>query len=309
MKLAGLGLCFSCVLLLSGCGNSATTNNPSTAQGQHQPLSSTGAKIKIVAAENFYGEVAQKVGGDRVEVVSILNNPATDPHEYEPTPDAARSVNDAQLIVSNGVGYDAWMDKLVSSASSASSKSVIKVANDVSGKKEGDNEHVWYDPSIMPKLANKIADDLAKIDPGSDQMYHQNAQAFAASLDPLTQQVQKLKQASPTLIDVSEPVFDYMAAALNLTIGDPKFEKAIDNSTDPSPADLGQLQSDIKDKKIKFFVFNSQNSSPTVNNVVTQAQAAGLPVVQVTETEPQGKNYLQWMTDQLNQVGQALGIK
>jgi zinc/manganese transport system substrate-binding protein len=296
----------SSVFLLSACG--ATSNTKSASSTADSSTSST-SKIKIVAAENFYGEVAKAVGGDRVDVTNILDNPNTDPHDFEPTPDVARTVSNSQVIIYNGVGYDAWMDKLISADSSSKSKSITKVADDVMGKKEGDNEHVWYNPDTMPKLANKLADDLAKLDPSKGETYHKNAQTFIASLAPFQEKAQKLKQTSGVKIDVSEPVFDYMANALNLSVNDTKFSKAIDNGTEPSASDVAQLQSDLKDKNVKAFVYNIQNSSPTVDNLVKLAKSSGVPIVEVTETNPKGKTYLQWMNDQLDQMGKALGIQ
>jgi zinc/manganese transport system substrate-binding protein len=183
------------------------------------------------------------------------------------------------------------------------------VADGVMGKKEGDNEHVWYIPETMPKLANKLANDLAKLDPSQAETYHRNAQTFIASLTPLQEKVQKLKQTTGVKIDVSEPVFDYMANAINLSVNDAKFSKAIDEGTDPSAADIAQLQSDIKGNNVKVFVYNVQNSSPTVDNLLKLAQSSGVPIVEVTETKPKGKTYLQWMNDQLDQVAKALGIQ
>jgi zinc/manganese transport system substrate-binding protein len=293
-------LTVSSALLLTACGAASNTTSSKTESTN---------QIKIVAAENFYGEVAKAVGGDQVDVTSILDNPNIDPHDFEPTTDVARTVSNAQVIVYDGIGYDAWMDKLIDANSSAKSKSIIKVADDLMGKKQGDNEHVWYDPDTMPKLANKIADDLAKLDPSHAETFKQNAQSYIASLEPLQATVRKLKQTSDVKIAVSEPVFDYMANALHLRIADAKFSKAVDEGTDPSAADVAQLQSDIKGKHVKAFVYNVQNSSPTVDTLVKLAKSSGVPVVEVTETKPKGKTYLQWMTGQLNELGKAFGIQ
>jgi zinc/manganese transport system substrate-binding protein len=300
-KLTGLTASASLIFLLSACGSSSNDTSASK--------SNSSGKIKIVAAENFYGEVAKAVGGNHVEVTDILDNPNTDPHDYEPTPDTARTVSNSQMIIYNGVGYDSWMDKLINADSSSKSKSITKVADDVMGNKEGENEHIWYNPDTMPKLAKKLADDLAKLDPSQAQTYQKNAQTYIDSLAPLQEKVKKLKQTSGTKIDVSEPVFDYMANALNLEVNDQKFSFAIDNGSEPSAADVGQLQNDLKGKKIKLFVYNVQNSSPTVDNLVKMAKSSGVPVVKVTETEPKGKTYLQWMNEQLDQVAKALGIQ
>lgn len=299
-KIAGIAASASLLFLLSACGSS---NDTSTSK------SDSSGKINIVAAENFYGEVAKAVGGDRVAVTDILNNPNTDPHDYEPTPDVARTVSMAQMIVYNGVGYDSWMDKLINADSSSKSKTITKVADNVMGKKEGDNEHIWYNPDTMPKLAKKLAADLAKLDPSHAQTYQKNAQTYIDSLAPLQEKVQKLKQTTGAKIDVSEPVFDYMANALNLEVNDQKFSLAIDNGTEPSATDVGQLQNDLKGKNIKLFVYNVQNSSPTVDNLLKMAKSSGVPVIKVTETEPKGKTYLQWMNDQLDQVAKGLSIQ
>src|SRR4051812_24597359 len=173
-KLTGLTASLFLLFLLSAC--SSSSNDKSTSKSDSSGI------IKIVAAENFYGEVAKAVGGDHVEVANILDNPNTDPHDFEPTPDVARTVSNSQMIIYNGVGYDSWMDKLINAESS--SKSITKVADDVMGKKEGDNEHIWYNPETMPKLAKKLADDMAKLDPSHAQTYQKNAQTYIDSLAP-----------------------------------------------------------------------------------------------------------------------------
>jgi zinc/manganese transport system substrate-binding protein len=305
LKASSIALSF--LFLLSACGGSATPNSASSVTTPSAQIAST-AKIKITAAENFYGEAAKAVGGDRVEVTSVLNNPSVDPHDYEPTPDVARTVSNSKIIVLNGVGYDEWMEKLVNADPASKSKSVIKVADDLMGKKVGDNPHVWYDPEAMPKLTNKIADELTKLDPSGDQVFHKNAQVYITSLDSIKAKIQKLKQ-SGAKIAVSETIFDYMAAAMNLTINNTKFGKAINDGNDPSPADIAQMQEDIKGKNVKLFIYDIQNTSPTVDNIVKMVKSSGIPIVEVTETEPEGKNYVQWMTDILDNIGKALGIQ
>lgn len=313
-KLGGTG-CLVAVLslfLLAGCGQSALPKSEQPAnQGasQSNTAKAPANKIKIVAAENFYGEIAQAVGGDQVEVTSILTNPTVDPHDYEPTVEDSKLVSDSQLVVYNGIGYDGWMDNLLKSETSSGDKKKISVGSGLMGKKQGDNPHIWYNPTTMPMVANAIADSLSKLDPAQADTFKKNAKTYITSLNPLQKQVAKLKVTAQTPIDVSEPVFDYMAQALNLTISNTKFSKAVEEGTDPSPKDVGQIQSDIKGKKIKMFIDNTQADSPNVKNFAKLAESSGVPVIKVTETEPTGRNYLQWMTDQLNEVEKALKTK
>jgi zinc/manganese transport system substrate-binding protein len=285
--------------MLSGCGSTATKANDSAGPA-------TG-KIKIVAAENFLGEVASAVGGDRVEVTSVITSPDADPHDFEPTAETSKAVSDAQVVVYVGIGYDEWMDKLLKAGSA--SKKVIKVGEDLLGKKAGDNPHIWYIPESMPKLADALADQLGQIDASQADAFKKRAQDYKAGLAPLTDLVNKLKQPSPVDIAVSEPVFDYMAAALNLRVINPKFAKAVEEESDPAPGDVASLQDALKGKSVKLLVQNTQAESPTVKTIVDLATSSQIPIVHVTETEPQGKNYVQWMTDQLTELKNALGVK
>ncbi len=288
------------IFLLAGCGSTKQIVSNSNDQ---KP------KIKVVAAELFWGEAAQAVGGDRVEVSSLISNPAEDPHDYEPTTNDSKAVADAQVVVYTGLGYDGWMDKFLQADSSDKNKEVVVVGKDLLGKEAGDNPHVWYNPSTMPLVAQKIADDLSKLDPDNAQNYQNRANDYIASLAPLMDKVAKLRQATPVTIDVSEPVFDYMADALNIKVNDPKFALAVEEGNDPSATDIATVQNDIKSKKIKFFVFNTQTDMPTVENMAKLAEDNGVPVVKVTEMEPAGKAYLQWMNDQLDQVEKVFSVQ
>src|SRR4051794_7630849 len=103
------------------------------------PASSAQA-VRIVAAENFYGDVASQIAGDGAGVTSILSNPDQDPHLFEASPSVARSLAGAQIVVYNGIDYDPWMAKLLG-ASQAPGRKEIVVA-DLIGRKPGDNPHI-----------------------------------------------------------------------------------------------------------------------------------------------------------------------
>ena len=126
-------------------------------------VQAAGGKVAVVAAENFYGDVARQIGGDRVAVTSIMNNPDQDPHLFETTPTTVRQIGEAEIVIENGADYDPWMDKILGAAA-RSGRTVINVARLVS-KKAGDNPHLWYDPATMPAAARALADDGAKADP------------------------------------------------------------------------------------------------------------------------------------------------
>lgn len=269
--------------------------------GAAKQSSSNGSKIQVVASLDFYGEVAKAVGGNEVSVQSIINNPAVDPHDYEPTTKVGKSVASADLVVASGIGYDGWMDKVVKSADK--SKNYLRVADDLMNKKEGDNEHIWYDPRTMPKLANTLADKFAKKDPADKATFKANAKKYIASLDDLNTLINKLKsKVNGQLVDVSEPVFGYALDYLGYKVNDDHFSKSTEDGTDYSAKDIHGIETDIKEKKIAFFVNNIQASSKTVNQLVKLAEQNNVPVLKVTETLPKGKNYRTWMTSQYQQL-------
>lgn len=269
--------------------------------GAAKQSSSNGSKIQVVASLDFYGEVAKAVGGNKVSVQSIINNPAVDPHDYEPTTKVGKSVASADLVVASGIGYDGWMDKVVKSADK--SKNYLRVADDLMNKKEGDNEHIWYDPRTMPKLANTLADKFAKKDPADKATFKANAKKYIASLDDLNTLINKLKsKVNGRLVDVSEPVFGYALDYLGYKVNDDHFSKSTEDGTDYSAKDIHGIETDIKEKKIAFFVNNIQASSKTVNQLVKLAEQNNVPVLKVTETLPKGKNYRTWMTSQYQQL-------
>ena len=269
--------------------------------GAAKQSSSNGSKIQVVASLDFYGEVAKAVGGNKVSVQSIINNPAVYPHDYEPTTKVGKSVASADLVVASGIGYDGWMDKVVKSADK--SKNYLRVADDLMNKKEGDNEHIWYDPRTMPKLANTLADKFAKKDPADKATFKANAKKYIASLDDLNTLINKLKsKVNGQLVDVSEPVFGYALDYLGYKVNDDHFSKSTEDGTDYSAKDIHGIETDIKEKKIAFFVNNIQASSKTVNQLVKLAEQNNVPVLKVTETLPKGKNYRTWMTSQYQQL-------
>ena len=262
--------------------------------------------IPIVAAENFYGEAAAAIGGQRVAVTSVIAQPGTDPHDYEPTPSVARSVADADIVILNGADYDPWMERLVA-ASANDSRKVIDVAALV-GHSPGDNPHVWYDPKAMPALANAVTDALVSIDPDGKVDYEQRRDAFLASIAPIRARVEALRvRFAGTPVTATEPVFGYMAEALGLKMQNEAFQTAIMNETEPSAAALASMETDIKKGRVKVIFYNSQVEDPLTQHLSEVAKSAGVPVVGVTETQPGGKTFAEWMLGQLDATAKALG--
>jgi zinc/manganese transport system substrate-binding protein len=263
--------------------------------------------ISVVAAENFYGQAAAAIGGDRVIVSSVLVQQGTDPHDYEPTPSVATSVADARLVILNGADYDPWMERLVA-ASANDSRMVLNVAALI-GKAPGDNPHVWYDPKAMPALATAIADALSTMDPEGMAAYDQRRDAFLASLAPLHARIDALKtRLAGTPVTATEPVFGYMAEALGLKMQNDAFQTAIMNETEPSAEAIASMEQDIKQGRVKAIFYNAQVEDPLTQHLAEVAKSAGVPLVSITETEPAGQTFTQWMLGELDATAKALGV-
>jgi zinc/manganese transport system substrate-binding protein len=264
--------------------------------------------IAVVAAENFYGDVAEQVGGSAVKVTSILTNPDQDPHLFEASASTARDLAAARIVIYNGADYDPWMSKLLS-ASRATGRITIEVAKLV-GKKAGDNPHLWYDPATMPAVAKALAAQLAKLDPDHRSDYEARRDAFDASLKPIDEKIAALRQRyAGTAITATEPVAGYMAEAIHLKVRNPRFQLAIMNNTEPSASEIAAFQKDLKTRAAKVLLYNSQTSEELTEKMRSIAKDSGVPSVGVTETEPEGKKYQDWMLSQLSALETGLSGK
>jgi zinc/manganese transport system substrate-binding protein len=262
-------------------------------------------KISVVAAENFYGDIARQIGGERIDVASIMNNPDQDPHLFETTPGVVRQIADARIVIVNGADYDPWMEKLLA-AVPRPGRTVINAAALVHAK-SGDNPHLWYDPATMPAVATALAAALGAADPAGKNGYDARLTTFLASLKPLNDKIDAIRgKFAGSAVTASEPVFGYMAAALKLKMRNEKFQIAIMNDTEPSARDVAAFEQDLKTQKVRVMFYNKKATSKIVQHLIALAQAAKIPVVGITETIPPGLSFQQWMLGQLNDTDKAL---
>ncbi len=264
--------------------------------------------VQVVAAENFWGSIAAQVGGSHVKVVSIITDPNADPHSYEPTSQDARTVADAQYVIYNGVGYDAWMDKLLAANPSVSRQELN--LGDYFGKVDGDNPHMWYNPAYVETIVNKIRDDLIAIDPADTAAFDQSAEAFLTTgLSQYNALIADIKaKYSGTPVGATESIFAYMSPALGLDlITPPSYMSAVSEGTDISAADEATFEQQIAQKQIKILVYNSQNTPPNVQALLAQAKAQGIPIASVTETlVPATATFQDWQCAELQGIENAL---
>jgi zinc/manganese transport system substrate-binding protein len=262
--------------------------------------------VKVVAAENFYGDVAGQIGGDAVAVVSILSSPDQDPHLFEASAETAKALAEAKIVIVNGVDYDPWMEKLLGAHKAPGRKEIV-VAKLV-GRKAGDNPHLWYDPDAVKAAAKALTADLDAIDPDHRADYDKGEAQFLDSLKPLDAKIADMrKKYAGAPVIASEPVFGYQAGLIGLNVHNEKFALAVMNNAEPGASEVAAFESDLKGHKVKAMLYNAQASEPAVARLVQMAKDNAIPVVGVSETEPPGSTYQKWMLGQLDALDAALG--
>lgn len=286
-------------LALTGCSAGASGDTPNG-----------DGKLSIVASTNVYGDIASTIAGDAVDVTAIMDNPAQDPHSFEASAQNQLAVSKADIIIENGGGYDDFMDTM---RKSAGDKATVLNVVDISGKKATAgaelNEHVWYDFPTIQKLTAKLVAALSKADASQATTFQKNADAFTGKLTALENREAALKQKhAGEGAAITEPVPLYMLDAIGLVNKTPEsFSSAIEEGTDVSPAVLNEMLHLFSGSAVKVFAYNEQTSGPETEKVLAAAKSAGVPVVPVTETLPEGKDYISWMTGNLDAVAKALG--
>jgi zinc/manganese transport system substrate-binding protein len=279
----------------AGCGSQSAT---ATGSG----------KLQVVAAENFWGSIAAQLGGKKVQVQSIIVNPATDPHSYEPTGQDARTMASAQMAIVNGVGYDEWAPKLLN-ANPVSGRRVLSVG-DALGLKEGDNPHQWYAPTNVHKIVDEIVTYYEQLAPRDANYFAQQKQTFEtvglARYDQLRAEIRSRYAGVP--VGYSESIFQPLGEDLGLKLETPySFAKAIAEGTEVTAQDKLTVDSQAQNHQIKVWVFNSQNVTPDVQRVNELARAQHIPIATVTETlTPASYSFQQWQVAELQRLEQAL---
>jgi zinc/manganese transport system substrate-binding protein len=262
-------------------------------------------KLAVVAAENFYGDIARQVGGDRVDVVSIMNNPDQDPHLFETTPGIVRQIAGAQIVILTGANYDPWMEKLLAVAPRPDR--IVITAAALTGSKPGDNPHLWYAPPTMPAVAKALAGAFSKADSAHAADYAARLATTLASLERIGQRVAQIKaKHGGEAVTATEPVFGPMADALGLVMRNQRFQLAMMNDTEPSARDVAAFEQDLKEHKVKLLLYNKQVSEKLTERLRDIAGKVKVPVVGVTETQPANLSFQDWMLGQLDAVDKAL---
>ncbi|MFC8088574.1 metal ABC transporter solute-binding protein, Zn/Mn family [Streptomyces sp. NPDC057301] len=295
----------ACLILLAGCGNTPDSGSGSDA-AQHPAAASA---VPVVASTNVYGDIAERIGDGKVQVTSIIGDPDQDPHSYEANTQNQLALSKAKVVIENGGGYDDFVDRMLKSGgSSAEVVNAVKVSGKTAPAGGELNEHVWYDFPTVARLADRIAAALAKADPADAAAFGRNAKSFEAKLKPLQEKEARIRaDHGGERVAITEPVPLYMIEAAGLENATPEeFSEAIEEGGDVSARTLQETLVLFTGKEVKALVYNEQTSGPQTEKAEQAARDAGIPVVPVTETLPHGKDYLGWMTANVDALASAL---
>lgn len=283
--------------LLAGCATAAPVAG-----------NATSGPLRVVAAENFWGSIAAQLGGPKVAVTSVIDKPGLDPHDYEPTAADARAFAKAELVVVNGIGYDPWAERLLSS-DPVGRRVVVKVGT-VVGIAPGGNPHRWYDPGDVEKVIAAVTTALQTLDPRDAAYFSMQRAAFEsrglADYHRLIGLIRARYAGTP--VGASESIFALMAPALGLDLLTPtSFMTAVSEGAEPSSGAKTTADQQIRSHAIKVFVYNGQNTTPDVRAQIDAARRQGIPVITFTETPtPAGATFEQWQVRQLTELAAAL---
>jgi zinc/manganese transport system substrate-binding protein len=294
--IVGLTAALGLVLGATGCSTS-------------EPTGHAGGVLYVAVAENFWGSIVSQLAGPDALVTSLISNPHADPHDYEPTVADAQTIASAQYVIENGIGYDAWVDKLVHV--DRNGRTVLNVG-DLLGLDDGANPHQWYSPAAVHRFVTRVSADLARLDPQREHRaaYAQRRNAFETKgLHDYNRLLAEIKHRfAGTPIGASESVVAPWATGAGLDLVTPeKFLEAIAEGNEPTRSDKETVDGQIADRKIKAFVYNRQNATPDVQRLVDAARGAHIPVVTITETMPsEYPTFQDWQVAELRALLAAL---
>src|SRR5215470_6748141 len=282
-------------MLATGCGAGATAT-------QQRP-----GVINVVAAENFWGSLVSQLGGAHVRVLSIVTNPSTDPHDYESSASAARTMAEAGYVIQNGAGYDNWMSKLLA-ASPSTDRRVFNVGTYL-GKRPGDNPHLWYSPDYVTATENHIEADLKALDPHDKTYFTARRKAADTAFAGIRAQLAQIRQTDAGRpVASTESIFVYLARYLRLKlVSPPAFMNAVSEGNDPPAASVAEITQQLSARQVDLLVYNKQTATALTTSIRELAARNHIPMVGVTETiQPQGASFQQWLAGELAALRQAL---
>ena len=294
---------------LAACSSqpSSAPSDTSAATAASDAAACPAAPVDVVVSVDQWGDIVSELAGKCGNVKTILASSSVDPHDFEPSPADGATFSRAQLVVVNGVDYDTWASKLA--ATSVPNAPVVD-AGQVTDTRADANPHLWYSPSAVTAVADAVTAELTKLEPEASDYFSTQRLNFSAAMKPYDELIAKIKAgAAGKSYAATVTVYDLQAEALGLVNKTPQgYQNASANETDPSPADLAAFNQALSDRQIDVLIYNTQTEGSIPEQIRAVAEAAGVPVVDVTETVAPGQTFQGWQDSQLTALAKALGV-
>lgn len=272
--------------------------------GSGQSTSEKNGTIEVAASVNQWGTVAKALGGDNVNVTSIINSTNVDAHDYEPTTSDIAKLQKAQVIIVNGAGYDAWAVKAAQTANAT-----IVNAAEVGGVNDGENPHVWFSADVRKAVAQAITEAYEQADAAKKNDFDKMNDQWTAEENNVESKIAEVKQKTDGLTyAATESVASYLAEDMGLTDATPSgYARATANESEPTPTDIKQFTDALKAGEIKLLVVNTQEESELTGKITDAAKSVEVPMVELTEQMPEQYDSLTaWMEGLVDAFSQAI---
>jgi len=272
--------------------------------GSGQSTSEKNGTIEVAASVNQWGTVAKALGGDNVNVTSIINSTNVDAHDYEPTTSDIAKLQKAQVIIVNGAGYDAWAVKAAQTANAT-----IVNAAEVGGVNDGENPHVWFSADVRKAVAQAITEAYEQADAAKKNDFDKMNDQWTAEENNVESKIAEVKQKTDGLTyAATESVASYLAEDMGLTDATPSgYARATANESEPTPTDIKQFTDALKAGEIKLLVVNTQEESELTDKITDAAKSVEVPMVELTEQMPEQYDSLtDWMAALVDAFSQAI---
>lgn len=272
--------------------------------GSGQSTSEKNGTIEVAASVNQWGTVAKALGGDNVNVTSIINSTNVDAHDYEPTTSDIAKLQKAQVIIVNGAGYDAWAVKAAQTANA-----IIVNAAEIGGVNDGENPHVWFSADVRKAVAQAITEAYEQADAAKKNDFDKMNDRWTAEENNVESKIAEVKQKTDGLAyAATESVASYLAEDMGLADATPSgYARATANESEPTPTDTKQFTDALKAGEIKLLVVNTQEESELTGKITDAAKSVEVPMVELTEQMPEQYDSLTaWMEGLVDAFSQAI---
>lgn len=275
------------------------------------PLLSAAERIKVVTSFSILADITRQIGGDQVQVINIVG-PDSDAHVYETTPDDARHVLQARLVVENGLNFEPWLDRLIKTTGSQAqvvraSQGILPRTLDEEGQTIPD-PHAWNSLANAKIYAANIAKALEAVDADNAQAYRSHLAAYQQQIDALLAEVKNSFAALPAnnrRIVTSHDAFGYLGQAYGIEFLAPQ---GLSTEQEPTAKDVASIISMIKRDKIKAVFIENIKDSRLMRQIAddTGAKIGGTLYSDALAAEGPASTYLGMYRQNVQTLIQAL---